>query len=588
MASFGKLKIKSDGDDTIHASSKRKGQPATIGKGKGKIASTSTNNGLQVETMLESTDTETTRTSRGRTHLDKLTKQRVQGIRKEVRFNKLGQPVGGAAIAMQSYIGLLAREKVKISYKTWKQVPNEVKELIWESVNLTYDVPPSWKKGCLNSASNKWRQFKSHLTQTFISKKLDKLEELDEPPSGYGLARDDWISFVRTRMSDDFIKLSEQQKEKRKKNIYPHRLARKGYARYAEEIANELCDDDEINRAIIWKKGRVNKEGKFDGQELKQTIDKIDDYIQQKREGTLEINGTKEDILTKALNSREHSGHVRVVGGHITPSLFFNGSRWKTDHVDRELLIEQKRELVEARKLIQDQDTRIQNLEAIVYKKGAWGSDIDDKGSCSVKLPQQNDNKLNTDKTFPSHEEFNDVEMQVVDKEVALQGKSVILTLDSSTDIVAYGTVVEVIGVNHSLHGVPLPKNCMRVSIDEAMQKSACLPVPIPNECETIGDAVGTHVAWPKHLLMLRQKKRQMKKTTHVENNQTLLSSVPRSLRVVYCYCKRALENGRKLSIALDHEVFQDDYELNLHLEDISALYHLEPISGNCVVVYIW
>ena len=137
MASFGKLKIKSDGDDTIHASSTRKGQPATIGKGKGKIASTSTNNSLQVETMLESTDTETTRTSRGRTHLDKLTKQRVQGIRKEVRFNKLGQPVGGAAIAMQSYIGLLAREKVKISYKTWKQVPNEVKELIWESVNVS-------------------------------------------------------------------------------------------------------------------------------------------------------------------------------------------------------------------------------------------------------------------------------------------------------------------------------------------------------------------------------------------------------------------------------------------------------------------
>ncbi|XP_042430600.1 uncharacterized protein LOC122017137 isoform X3 [Zingiber officinale] len=300
-------------------------------------------------------------------------------------------------------------------------------------LELTYDVPPSWNKGCLNSASNKWRQFKSHLTQTFISNKLDKPEELDEQPSGYVLARDDWISFVMTCMSDDFI----------------------------------------------------------------------DDYIQQKRERTLEINGTKEDILTKALNSREHGGRVRVVGGHITPTLFFNVSRWKTDDLNREIMIEQKRELVEARKLIQEQDTRIQKLEAIVYKKGAWSSDIDDKGSCSVKLPQQNDNKLKTDKTFPSYEEFNDVEMQVVDKEVALQGKSVILTLDSSTDIVAYGTVVEVNGVHHFLHGVPLPKNCMCVSIDEAMQKSARLPVPIPNECETIGEAVGTHVAWPKHLLML-------------------------------------------------------------------------------------
>ncbi|XP_073314019.1 uncharacterized protein [Primulina huaijiensis] len=235
MTSFRKLKIGSHDDDTIHESSKRLGQPPLIGKGKEKFESISTEKSFDGKEMLGSTDTETTRTSRGRTHLDKLSRQRVQGIRKE----------------------------------------------------LTFDVPPSWKKGCLSSANNKWRQFKSHLTRTFISNKVDKPEELDQPPTGYGLARDDWISFVMNRMSDKFIELSDQQKERRKKNIYPHRLARKGYARFAEEIASELCDDDDINRAIIWKKGRLNKEGDFDGQELQITVEKIDDYIQQKREGKL-------------------------------------------------------------------------------------------------------------------------------------------------------------------------------------------------------------------------------------------------------------------------------------------------------------
>ncbi|XP_073311198.1 uncharacterized protein [Primulina huaijiensis] len=275
MTSFRKLKIGSHDDDTIHESSKRLGQPPLIGKGKEKFESISTDKSFDGNEILGSTDTETTRTSRGRTHLDKLSRQRVQGIRKEVRFNLLGQPVGEAAAQMQSYIGVLAREKIKITYKTWKQVPSEVKELIWESVNLTFDVPPSWKKGCLSSANNKWRQFKSHLTRTFILNKVDKPEELDQPPTGYGLARDDWISFVMNRMSDKFIELSDQQKERRKKNIYPHRLARKGYARFAEEIASELCDDDDINRAIIWKKGRLNKEGDFDGQELRITVEKI-------------------------------------------------------------------------------------------------------------------------------------------------------------------------------------------------------------------------------------------------------------------------------------------------------------------------
>ncbi|XP_075521727.1 uncharacterized protein LOC142554987 isoform X1 [Primulina tabacum] len=87
---------------------------------------------------------------------------------------------------------------------------------------------------------------------------------------------------------------------------------------------------------------------------------------------------------------------------------------------------------------------------------------------------------------------------------------------------------------------------------------------------------------------MLRQEKRQRNKTVSFERNQTLSSNVPRAVHMVYCYCKTALENGRKLAFLLDHEVFADDYEVNLHFEDISPLYHLEPISGNCIVVYIW
>ncbi|XP_075514147.1 uncharacterized protein LOC142549207 [Primulina tabacum] len=145
---------------------------------------------------------------------------------------------------------------------------------------------------------------------------------------------------------------------------------------------------------------------------------------------------------------------------------------------------------------------------------------------------------MKIDESFPSYEDLNDVEMKVVEKSVPLQGKQVILTLDFSTDIVAYGIVVEVNGTNNLLHGIPLPQNCMPVSIDEAMQKSALLPIPIPNECENVGDVVGTHVAWPNHLIMLRQEKSQRNKTVSVERNQTLSSNMLRAMRMVYCYCK--------------------------------------------------
>ncbi|XP_073151032.1 uncharacterized protein [Henckelia pumila] len=380
--------------------------------------------------------------------------------------------------------------------------------------------------------------------------------------------------------------LSDKRNERRKHNIYPHRLSRKGYARNAEETANELCDDDEINRAIIWKKGRVNKEGAFDGDELNMTVDKIDDYMQKKHEGTLQITGPKEDILTKALDSGERGGHVRAIGGHITPTLYFNVGRiWRNDGVDRDLMIEQKNESIEVKKLISEQDERIKKLEAIVYKKGGCDSEIDDKGSCSVKLQHLNENQLKVEKSFHSDVDLDHVDIQIVDKSTALQGKPV-LTLESGTDV-AYATVVEVNGASKLLHGVPLPQNCMCVSIDKAQQKSARLSVPIPNECEIVGDAVETHVAWPKQLTVLHEN-RLRKKTAREESKKDLASNVPRSVRLLYCYCKHALDNGRKLSFLLDHEVFEDDYELNLHLEDISPLYHLKAITGNCVVVYVW
>ncbi|XP_073125516.1 uncharacterized protein [Henckelia pumila] len=332
-------------------------------------------------------------------------------------------------------------------------------------------------------------------------------------------------------------------------------------------LTNELCDDDEINRAIIWKKGRINKEGGFDGDELNMAVDKIDEYIQKKREGTLQITGPKEDILTKALDSREQGGRVRAIGGHITPTLYFNVGRiWRNDGVEKNLMIDQKKELIEAkkliaeqderqkkesieaRKIISEQDERIKKLEAVVYKKSGWENEIDEKGSCSVKLPQLNENQLKVEKSFNIDEDLDDLDIQIVEKSTALQGKSVVLTLESGMDV-AYGTVVELNGASKLLHG--------------------------------------THVAWPKDLIVV-QENRMKKKICHEENRKDLASNVPRSVRLLYCYCKRALDNGRKLSFLLDHGVFEDEYELNLHLEDINPLYHLEEITGNCVVVYVW
>ncbi|XP_073017546.1 uncharacterized protein [Primulina eburnea] len=166
--------------------------------------------------------------------------------------------------------------------------------------------------------------------------------------------------------------------------------------------------------------------------------------------------------------------------------------------------------------------------------------------------------------------------------------RQVALTLEGSRNIVAFGTVVCVNGQDKLIHGVPLPHNCIRVSIDEAVDKSTPLAIPIPSECETIGDAVATLVAWPGHWTVKPDEKAERKKIEQSIKKHHLSASVSRSLHMLYCYSKRALDERRYISMILDHDVFDDDYKLILHLEDIIHLYQLEPISANCVVGYIW
>lgn len=116
-----------------------------------------------------------------------------------------------------------------------------------------------------------------------------------------------------------------------------------------------------------------------------------DEYIQQKREGKLQCEGAKEDILTKALETQEYSGRVRGIGGHINPTIYFNVGRTRKKYdVTLDIIAEHKRELKEAKMQILEQDVRIQKLEALMHKRGAWDNSIDDKGSCSVKFHQKN------------------------------------------------------------------------------------------------------------------------------------------------------------------------------------------------------
>lgn len=89
------------------------------------------------DTEVYSKDIQSRTSHRRKVCLTDLAKRKAKGVKDVVQCDSRGQPFGPVATEMQRYIGVLAREEVKINYKSWKVVPQEVKDTIWEHVTVS-------------------------------------------------------------------------------------------------------------------------------------------------------------------------------------------------------------------------------------------------------------------------------------------------------------------------------------------------------------------------------------------------------------------------------------------------------------------
>ncbi|KAA0065358.1 transposase [Cucumis melo var. makuwa] len=87
---------------------------------------------------------------RGPTTMSELASVRNFGQKLPIQFNEHGQPVGATSKKMQSYIGVCVWQQIPITYNSWKEVPNELKDKIYDCISkITHDVSyrsTLWKK----------------------------------------------------------------------------------------------------------------------------------------------------------------------------------------------------------------------------------------------------------------------------------------------------------------------------------------------------------------------------------------------------------------------------------------------------------
>ncbi|CAL9025265.1 unnamed protein product [Prunus brigantina] len=297
------------------------------------------------ETETEPTSTTTisedSKSGRGMSTMPRVVKRKFQKIKPVVEYNKRGKGIGQAHSEMQSYIGVLARSRVPLVDKKWAEIPKDIKEQIWEAVDMAFVVGQGGKNSVLSSAAKKWKDFKSTLTRHYILPYIKERERLSQPPETYKfIEKAQWDAFVASRLSKEFESVHSQHAQIREKLEYNHRLSRKGYAGLEDQL-EETMPGVEIDRSPLWKKARQDKHGNIPDPKVAEKAKLIDELQKQVSEGSLRVSGSN-DVLTMALGP-EHPGRVRGVGAGISPRQYFNlpkPQRIKfADHLKESLII---------------------------------------------------------------------------------------------------------------------------------------------------------------------------------------------------------------------------------------------------------
>ncbi|KAI5350680.1 hypothetical protein L3X38_003571 [Prunus dulcis] len=276
----------------------------------------------ETEPTSQTTISDDSKTGRGMSTMPRVVKSKLQKLRPIVEYNKRGKGIGQAHSEMQSYIGVLARSRVPLVDKKWSEIPKDIKEQIWEAVDMAFVVGQGGKNSVLSSVAKKWKDFKSTLMRQYILPYTNDKEKLSQPPETYKfIEKAQWDAFVASRLSKDFESVHSQHAQIREKLEYNHRLSRKGYAGLEDEL-EETMPEVEIDRSTLWKRARQDKHGNIPDPKVAEKAKIIDELQKQVSEGKVSVYGSN-DVLTMALGP-EHPGRVRAVGSGISPRQYFN------------------------------------------------------------------------------------------------------------------------------------------------------------------------------------------------------------------------------------------------------------------------
>ncbi|KAL5158754.1 hypothetical protein HKD37_15G043159 [Glycine soja] len=366
---------------------------------------------------------------------------------------------------LRTYLGIVARDKVDVTYENWKEVPTAQKDLIWEDIQAEFDIPEAsnsrTKRKLLQTVGERWRQFKSDLMRKWaLAVDQDGVE--DTVCEKYDISKENWAQFCQTRRDPSWEDVHKKAQAIQKQNIAPHVLSRGGYdyleqkllaektKKKLEEAAQSGSVDGVIDppspvrRHVKWKMVRTKKTEEITTEAAKEIAEKIDSFEEQATQGSF-VPHARQDVLVAAIGRPEHPGCVCAAGAAADPA--DQGPARGVHHRESD-------EAVPPEPLV----------GPFVPRVSTKGSYVDPSGN---------------------------------DLETGDSNRCGLYIEADPARLVAMGRVYKGSTI---VHNTPLLSGQVKVSVEEATDADAPVPVPT-DEVSLVGQALHTFLAWPTHLV---------------------------------------------------------------------------------------
>ncbi|KAL5134669.1 hypothetical protein HKD37_03G007770 [Glycine soja] len=388
---------------------------------------------------------------------------------------------------LRIYLGIVAHDKVDITYENWKEAEFDIPEA---SDSRT-------KRKLLQTVGERWRQFKSDLTRKWaLAADQDGVE--DTVCDKYDISKEKWSQFCQTRRDPSWEDVRMKAQAIQKQNTAPHVLSRGGYDYLEQKLLAEktkkkmqeaaqsgsvdgvIDPPSPVRRHVKWKMARTKKTGEMTTEAAKEIAEKIDSFEEQATQGSFVPHG-RQDVLAAAIGRPEHPGRVRGIGAGVTIKQYF-GSAPRTSRSASSLPPDELHQLTQQ---IRDQ------LEESITEKVTRQMQSQGLAVLPEPLvgPGPSGPRVSTKGSY--------VDPSGNDPETGDSDRCDLYIEADPARLVAIGRVYEGSTV---VHNTPLLLGQVKVSVEEVRDADAPVPVPT-DEVSLVGQALHTFLAWPTHLV---------------------------------------------------------------------------------------